>query len=268
MFVVSAIMKLLLSGFVAAQHLQDVLHIWNGGVIRGIIVEQVPGRSVKTQARDGGELVSADAIPGTARGVPVDGASGGAGAVEQVPMDSLWYFNPLGFLQMGPILGAEWALSDKLYLDTHWRYSTLGALYHLTVLGLSGLDMNMLSMGLGGGLKFAVAIPRSNNKGILGVLSEYGWGGVEPSDRRWTREHSYVVVAGNAAYRWRWPESGFLLNLGLIGGVAVELTDRWWHHDNPTVYENPLLTYPVWLLELSIGWEFGAQGKRGIPSSR
>ncbi len=38
---------------VSAQQMEDVVHLKNGGLVRGIIIEQIPGESLKIQTRDG-----------------------------------------------------------------------------------------------------------------------------------------------------------------------------------------------------------------------
>ena len=40
-----------------AQQMEDVVHLKNGGLIRGTIIEQIPGESLKIQTRDGNESV-------------------------------------------------------------------------------------------------------------------------------------------------------------------------------------------------------------------
>ena len=40
-----------------AQQMEDVVHLKNGGLIRGIIIEQIPGESLKIQTRDGSVFV-------------------------------------------------------------------------------------------------------------------------------------------------------------------------------------------------------------------
>lgn len=45
------------TGAVSAQNLEEVVHLKNGSVIRGVIVEQIPNESVKIQTRDGNIFV-------------------------------------------------------------------------------------------------------------------------------------------------------------------------------------------------------------------
>ena len=56
---------------VCAQQIEDVLHLKNGEVIRGTIVEQIPGESLKIQTRDGNVLVfTMDEIAKLAKEMP------------------------------------------------------------------------------------------------------------------------------------------------------------------------------------------------------
>lgn len=41
----------------AQEQMQDVVYLKNGGIIRGIIIEQIPGKSIKIQTRDGNVFV-------------------------------------------------------------------------------------------------------------------------------------------------------------------------------------------------------------------
>ena len=40
-----------------AQQMEDVVHLKNGGLIRGTIIEQIPGESLKIKTRDGNVFV-------------------------------------------------------------------------------------------------------------------------------------------------------------------------------------------------------------------
>jgi hypothetical protein len=49
--------EMMLPTTVQAQNYEDVIHLKNGSVIRGIIVEQVPNESLKIETRDGNLFV-------------------------------------------------------------------------------------------------------------------------------------------------------------------------------------------------------------------
>ena len=40
-----------------AQEMQDVVYLKNGSIIRGLVIEQVPGKSLKIKTRDGSVFV-------------------------------------------------------------------------------------------------------------------------------------------------------------------------------------------------------------------
>lgn len=51
--ILSALFFLSLLPVAAQEHLEDVVYLNNGGIVRGLIIEQVPGQSLKIQTRDG-----------------------------------------------------------------------------------------------------------------------------------------------------------------------------------------------------------------------
>ncbi len=56
---------------VFAQQMEDVVYLKNGGVVRGTIVEQIPGESLKIQTRDGNVLVfTMDEIDKLSKDIP------------------------------------------------------------------------------------------------------------------------------------------------------------------------------------------------------
>ena len=68
-----------------AQQMEDVVHLKNGGLIRGTIIEQVPGESLKVQTRDGNIFVyTMDEIAKISKG-PVMRMPGQIGAKKKNP---------------------------------------------------------------------------------------------------------------------------------------------------------------------------------------
>ena len=55
--VVWLFLNLLMSTEAGSQQIEDVIYLKNGSIIRGIIIEQVPGESVKIQTREGNLFV-------------------------------------------------------------------------------------------------------------------------------------------------------------------------------------------------------------------
>lgn len=57
LFVVALVASTVTGGAVFAQDYVDIVHLKNGSVIRGLIIEQVPGESLKIQTADGSVFV-------------------------------------------------------------------------------------------------------------------------------------------------------------------------------------------------------------------
>jgi hypothetical protein len=79
-YVVAVVVLLIaVSQAVPAQEMQDVVYLKNGGIIRGVIIEQVPGKSIKIQTRDGSVFVhQLDEVERiTKEGAPQSAQSGG-----------------------------------------------------------------------------------------------------------------------------------------------------------------------------------------------
>ena len=80
-----------------AQQMEDVIHLKNGGLIRGTIIEQVPGESLKVQTRDGNIFVyTMDEIAKISKG-PVMRMQGQVGAKKKNP----WIASGLSLLIPG-----------------------------------------------------------------------------------------------------------------------------------------------------------------------
>ena len=68
-----------------AQQMEDVVHLKNGGLIRGIIIEQIPGESLKIKTRDGNVFVYAMDEVAKMSKEPVMGMRGHIGAKKKNP---------------------------------------------------------------------------------------------------------------------------------------------------------------------------------------
>jgi len=55
--VITVVLISLAGGNASAQQLDDVVYLKNGGIVRGTIIEQVPGISIKLQTKDGNVFV-------------------------------------------------------------------------------------------------------------------------------------------------------------------------------------------------------------------
>ena len=54
---VSSLTAFALASQVCAQQMEDVVHLKNGGIVRGMIIEQIPNESLKVQTQDGSLFV-------------------------------------------------------------------------------------------------------------------------------------------------------------------------------------------------------------------
>jgi hypothetical protein len=167
--------------------------------------------------------------------------------------------NPLGFLQFGPIVNAEFGVDDDLVINTHVRFSSLGLLTYVSNYDSDGLDQ-LSGMAIGGGvLKF---FGENQSKPYAGILLEYEWGSQqyamgEPWE--WYRDENYGVMIFNGGYRFRFDE-GFFINAGLFLGAAVGRYT--WDYADLSYGENDneprqgTHVVPFGMLEVAFGMEF------------
>ncbi|HLA68987.1 MAG TPA: hypothetical protein VJN65_04715 [Bacteroidota bacterium] len=85
-----------------AQEMQDVVYLKNGSIIRGLVIEQVPGKSLKIKTRDGSvfvytmeevEKITKEEVPGMAAAPSMQNYAPGRFVIA---------VNPLGFIVGGP----------------------------------------------------------------------------------------------------------------------------------------------------------------------
>ena len=173
-----------------------------------------------------------------------------------------FYFEPLGFVQFGPIFGIEIGTGSNLMIDAHLRYSAGGLIYRAISTEFEPeQELNPGSMAVGGGIRYFFPRTRSPHRPYLGGFFEYGWEsgtGDEGDYDEWTWESRHIVFGADGGFRFRFGNT-FYLGLGGSFGVAPEIFDEW-------EYVNPLLTeesesetdvYPFGMLRLTLGFEFG-----------
>ncbi len=241
----------------AQQDLQDVVYLKNGGIIRGMIIEQIPNVTIKIQTGDGSVFVyQMDEIQKITK---EESLVKKLAIVETRPLPNTAYlFQPLGFLQFGPIVEAEIKLGTDLYLTPHFRYSALGLAYVAIASGGFQDEVWMNSMALGVGARRFMENPNSSNRFYYGGFVEYGWGGTSGdigTSYEWDSTNSQLILLSSWGYRWRYP-SGIFMNAGIMAGVAKGIDSGWWYIDNPDqVFHEALPTYFLGGLEFSIGIE-------------
>lgn len=180
------------------------------------------------------------------------------------PLSNGIVFNPLGFLQFGPIVQGEFKVGPSTMIGPHVRFSGLGLLYHLVV---EYDQTDFTSMAFGMDCKQFFGPKTSANKFYVGGLMEYGWGtGTNDSeifvydpnsgvsywkDVNAKMKHTYLSFTANGGYRWRF--SKMSLSVGLLAGFAQELTDER-TSPNPTKFSEDIRAFAM--AELGLGFEF------------
>jgi hypothetical protein len=165
--------------------------------------------------------------------------------------------NPLGFLQAGPIVDLEIQVSPGLYVLLHTRFHGLGLLSHLLEASGSSSgteDIQFYSVAFGTGLRYLFVSQNSRNAPYLGFIVEYGYNPYFDNTYDYTGTSTYINLAANAGYRWRF--DSFLLEVGAYLGAAPTLTSEWYYNATPSVkYAGTKTTTFFAMVELSIGFE-------------
>ncbi len=167
--------------------------------------------------------------------------------------------NPLGFVQFGPVISAEFGVKDDIAINTHVRIPTLGVLSWVIRDHSDGLD-EMSGIAFGGGLlKF---FGENQHKPYMGVLLEYDQFSAEYAlgeQWEWYKDEKAIVFIFNGGYRFRFGE-GFFINTGAYLGAA---TGRYqWEYSDVsygTIDSDPregTSVTPFGMLEVTVGLEF------------
>ena len=240
----------------AQEKTEDVVYLKNGSIIRGTIIEQIPNKSIRIQTRDGSIFFyEMDEIEKITKEPRISVKSFGK------PLGkSAFYFNPLGFLQFGPTLGAEFGIVSNTFFDVHLRYSALGVVYQALESDGFEDEVSFGSMAFGAGFKQFIDNPYLPNRFYFGGFIEYGWGGSRgdlDTEWEWEAEDAYIVFLTNFGHRWRFP-SRIFVNFGLFAGIVKMTKDEWWETKNPDeVFKDDLAIYFFGMLEFSVGREMG-----------
>ncbi len=167
-------------------------------------------------------------------------------------------FNPLGFLQFGPIIHGAFRVGDNVFLGAHYRISSMGLLYWMIETDLFEDEVNLNSGGIGVDFRYFFDNKQSPHRFYVGGIVEKGWGGLTGEDDvgEWESKTDYYVVAGNAGYRFRF-SSGFFMNLGGYAGFSKDTkSELWYDNSSSVIRENPLETTIFLMLEFALGMEF------------
>ena len=166
--------------------------------------------------------------------------------------------NPLGFIQFGPVINAEFGIKENIALNTHVRFPSLGVLTYVLKYHDDGLD-ELSGIAFGGGLIYFFG--ENMSKPYVGGMIEYhrteslyakneGW--------EWSQIDRSGVFIFNGGYRWRF-EGGFFVNTGVFFGAAMgnydwEYADPSYDLDEPSGDGKDVT--PFGMFEVTLGIEF------------
>lgn len=274
----SAMKTLLLSAFIltiacSAAFAQDVIVLKNGNEIKAKVIEITP-TEIKYKKFDNLQgptvvIVKSDVFMikyenGTKDVINAGSTTSGseaksASVSRSLTPDAGWsaiYFQPLGFLQFGPIIGGEVAASPNVTIGAHLRIPSLGLLSYVAAYNASdGAPDQMSGFGLGADINY---FPVSARNGFyVGFVTEY----ISTSQLylqgdiyEWQDKTSFFLLAANGGYKWGFP-SGFFVSTGLLLGDAVPLSGKWHYTQgyDTTEKNDDLSGAVIYMLQLTVG---------------
>jgi small nuclear ribonucleoprotein (snRNP)-like protein len=224
----------------------------DGSEVTGTLIG-VDVLEVNVMKEDGRIVVVDKAEVEEVRGVQKQPAEGVKDTAENIPPGNTFFlFNPLGFLQAGPIFEYGFLVGDELYVAPRFRILGLGLLPQV----FADFTMNVYSSSVGINI-IGQAPAGGKNRWYYGGAVEFGLSWEKGTDNSgdWEGSTGLIILGSNFGYKWRSP-SGSFTNLGFFGGAAFELWNEWWYSYAPSyVFENDTSIYFVGGIELSFGWE-------------
>ena len=174
-------------------------------------------------------------------------------AAEDFPLGERYFlFNPLGFLQIGPVLEYGFLVAPELYIAPTLRIFGMGLLAHILIEGSLGIHSSFFGVSATRSMPAAGANRLYLGTNLeLGFVFDYG----EDSIGKWKGNTGVLIWGSRFGYTWRNP-SRFFTNLGVFAGLGFPLWNNWYYVDDPgDVRSSDLDVYIVGGLEVSIGWE-------------
>lgn len=239
-----AITVFAISTAVTTAFAQDVIVLKNGDEIKSKVVEITP-TEIKYKKFDNLEgptivILKSDVFMikyanGTKEVMTASNESASVGSENPEPVNpgaTGLYIMPLGFLQFGPVLGAEDAASQNLSVGAHIRIPSLGLLTYAAFSSDGQAADKISGLGIGADVKYYSASVR---KGFyFGGLLEYMFGSATYSQGytdEWKNSSTFLVIACDGGYKFDLSK-GFFLNVGATLGAATTLSVT------PTVHPN------------------------------
>jgi len=233
---------------------QDVVYLKNGSIIRGYIVEQIPNQTIKIKTSDGSVFVYS--MNDVERITKEDRPAGAATAALKPLGSAAYSVNPLGFLQIGPVLQAEFKAAPSLLVGPYVRLLGLGLVTH----ALASYDkLDAGSLAIGGTFRYFFGDPDLHDHFYAGAIAEYGFGGGTISEDSYVNgryvdgiyKFAYMGFGTNFGYRWRF-DSPLFIGLGIMAGASSETSD---YRESPQRTDYPKKTYFIGMVEFTIGFE-------------
>jgi hypothetical protein len=154
------------------------------------------------------------------------------------------YLNPLGFLQAGPIVGAEFTFKRRFILDVHLRFPSAGLL--TGVLSEDDFDATNIQ-GISGGASFKYFTGGRRGGFYVGPFLDFQSLSYDVDGSFW--EGTTLNAGANLGYKFQF-SSGFYMRTGIYLGVSSDLTSYW------NGSEWPLETSAFGMAEVSLGFAF------------
>ena len=232
------LLTFVLSTVVANAFAQDVIVLKSGDEIKSKVIEITPTeiKYKKFDNLDGPTIVilkseasmikyangTEDVMP--SNNSPVSAPSDNAGTVNPAPVASggvSLYVMPLGFLEFGPVFGAEFAPVPNLSVGVHARIESLGLLSYVITENGDGYEPNTISgMGIGADVNY---YPQTVKKGFyFGGLLEYLWGTATYNQgdvNEYRNTTSFLAAAFDGGYKFSLSRSFYLRTGGTLGAA-------------------------------------------------
>jgi len=154
------------------------------------------------------------------------------------------YLNPLGVLQVGPIVGVEFTIKRRFIIDAHLRFPAAGLLTGYFSEGHWDVD-NIKGISTGLAFKYFTGGPKGGF--YAGPGFEYYQLEYHVDGGFW--EGTGMLVAANFGYKFQY-SSGFYMRAGAFLGASTEFTSYW------RGSEWPKETDVFFMAEFSLGFAF------------
>jgi hypothetical protein len=171
------------------------------------------------------------------------------------------FFNPLGFIQFGPILGAEILCTKNFTIEGHVRLSSLGLLMYAISHNDNGdAPYSISGTGIGGGCEYF--LPGRSGGLYIGLLMELGsQTSLYYQDSQWDNyqdDSNYFVFLFNVGYKFTF-QSGFYIKTGGFLGFADIYKGKWYNigtNTDKSIHTDNSKIIPDGFAELTFGIDF------------